>query len=299
MTRVVSIGECMVELRARNDGAYARGFAGDAFNMAAYLKRSAPEIQVQFLTATGGDALSREMRAAWRCEGVADDLAFEVSNAIPGLYMINVDSSGERSFTYWRSASAARHWFEQLSAHVGALAGADLVFISGISLAILPDEQRAPALALLADLRANRTKIAFDPNYRPALWPSKQLARQRLQEAMAIANFILPSQDDIEALGLEPPASSEIVVTQGALGCTIATPTMRTEMRAPQLEKAAIKDTSGAGDSFTGAYLASRLQGAAPTQAAEAALAVAARVVTAAGALVPVSVSHPDQQGQT
>lgn len=298
MTRIISIGECMVELRAREDGAYARGFAGDAYNMAAYLKRSAPEFSVQFLTATGCDALSAAMRDAWRAEGIEQDLAFDTADAIPGLYMINVDAAGERSFTYWRSASAARLWFELLREDAQRLQGAALIYFSGVSLAILPDDQREPAIALLANARAHGAKLAFDPNYRAALWRSPARARACLQQAMAAADIVLPSEDDISALDLDLPAHTENVVTRGALGCEISMPALRTELRAPPVDKASVKDTSGAGDSFTGAYLAARLRGATPEQAAQAALAVAARVVTAPGALVSAHISHPAQQGE-
>ena len=52
MTSAISIGECMVELRPVEDGHLRRSFAGDAYNTAVYLKRSAPDIDVAFLTAT-------------------------------------------------------------------------------------------------------------------------------------------------------------------------------------------------------------------------------------------------------
>ena len=296
MTKIIAIGECMVELRSRPDGAYARAFAGDAFNAAAYLKRSAPEFDVHFLTATGDDAISTAMREAWRAEGIADDLAFAIEGAHPGLYMINLDAAGERSFAYWRSASAARRWFACLQSSSGksAFAGANLIYFSGISLAILPDAQRPRALALLSQARANGSRIAFDPNYRATLWETAELARTHIQEAMSIAEIVLPSLEDLETLNLTLPPNSECVVTNGAHGCMIHSGGAQIELRAPSVS--AVVDTSGAGDSFTGAYLASRLRGEQPELAARNALSVAARVVTSAGALVPASISHPQSE---
>src|SRR5579859_2952829 len=235
MINVVCIGECMIELRPQADGSYALGFAGDVFNTAVYLKRSAPGFTVRFLTATGVDRFSREMRAAWRAEGIEDDLVFALEGTVPGLYAITVDAEGERSFTYWRSASPARRWLELLMRDGGAerLAGADLVYLSGISLAILPEEQRGSALQLLSDLRRRSTKVGFDPNYRSALWPSAEAARQVLNEAMRIADIVFPSLDDLIAAGLEPPAGRECITTCGADGCRIDAQGAEIALQAP------------------------------------------------------------------
>ena len=54
MTRVIAIGECMVELSAAGDGLLRRRFAGDAYNTAVYLKRARPlQTQVSFLDGDG------------------------------------------------------------------------------------------------------------------------------------------------------------------------------------------------------------------------------------------------------
>ncbi len=301
MTNVVCIGECMIELSPRSDGAYAFGFAGDVFNTAVYLKRSAPHCAVRFLTVTGVDPFSQAMRAAWRAEGIVEDLAFAVEDAIPGLYVITVDANGERGFTYWRSASPARRWLEFLERAGGAdrLADADLVYLSGISLAILPDEQRAAALDLLTELRRRGCKIAFDPNYRRALWPTFEGAREVLGAALQSADIALPSREDLISAGLVAPAGGECVITCGAEGCVVIVPGAETVLQASPQPADWICDTSGAGDAFAGVYLAARLGGHEPVSAARAALGVAERVVTASGAVVPQAVSHPVSKGDS
>jgi 2-dehydro-3-deoxygluconokinase len=294
MTRVVCIGECMLEFRAPAGHQYELGFAGDVFNTAVYLKRSARRFDVQFLTVTGTDRFSQAMRGRWREEGVGDELAFAAEDALPGLYVISVDAAGERSFTYWRSASAARRWLDHLERAGGAdrLAGAELVYLSGISLAILPAEQRARALELLRTLRRRGCRVAFDPNFRRALWTSMEDARQVLGDAMQVADMVLPSQDDLDATGLTVPPGCECVTTRGAGGCRVQWGATVVTVEAPAVKPTRVVDTSGAGDSFNGAYLAARLSGAEPAAAAAAGLAVAARVVTAPGAVVTAAVSH-------
>ena len=138
MKHAYCAGECMVELRAAGEGLLRQGFAGDSYNTAIYLKRSAPDVAVHYVTATGIDPLSQAMRAAWAAEGVEDDLAFVAQDRKPGLYMIELDAKGERRFHYWRGESAAKRWLTELrAAGTSKLEGADLFYLSGISLAIL------------------------------------------------------------------------------------------------------------------------------------------------------------------
>ena len=278
------IGECMVELRGAGEGLLRQGFAGDSYNTAVYLKRSAPEIGVHYVTATGIDPMSQAMRAAWSEEGVEDDFAFAVADRRPGLYMIELDAAGERRFHYWRGESAAKRWLAELrAAGIDKLFGADLVYLSGISLAILSPEEQRDALALLEELRGKVGKIAFDPNYRPALWRSRAEAAEVACEAVARADIFLPSSEDMETLfaGEDVPACAETAMTADGARCRVNGEWVQGELAAR------VVDTSGAGDSFNGAYLAARLRGSPVQEAARAGLALAAKVVGHAGAVIP------------
>lgn len=303
MTRFVSIGECMVELRQTGTDRFARSFAGDAYNTAVYFKRTDPGATVQFVTATGNDVASRDMRGRWKRHGIDAELTYVVRGSLPGLYLIELDKAGERQFLYWRSASAAKQWLRLLAQNGGAerLMGADLVYLSGISLAILSDSDRPGALALLAELRKAGVRLAFCPNVRPALWPEMVTARLAIEEAAKSCNILLASIEDGEMLyesrdphrllsHFRSGGADEIVLTRGAEGCVVAVGEEVAELPAPI---STVADTSGAGDGFNGAYLAKRLAGESPIEAAAVALAVAGRVVSHAGALVPPKISHP------
>jgi 2-dehydro-3-deoxygluconokinase len=302
MTRVICIGECMAELRAVGEDVFARSYAGDVYNTAVYLKRSFPEAQVQLLTATGDDAMSQSMRRTWNAQGIDDTLAFSVEGGSIGLYLIETDGSGERSFRYWRKDSAAKRWLALLQARgEKMLQGADILYISGISLAILDPAERLAAIGLLQRLRTLVGRIAFDPNVRLPLWETKQAASQIIRAAMSACDIALPSTEDLAWLfQVDEPMRqielsmdmgiAEVALTLGADGCVIADGPLRRRFPGPKVER--VIDTSGAGDAFNGAYLAGRLQGSSAEMAAEAGLLVASRVVTHAGAVVPASVSH-------
>jgi 2-dehydro-3-deoxygluconokinase len=308
MTRVVCIGECMVELRAVEEDSFARSYAGDAYNTAVYLKRSLPDAQVQFLSATGDDAMSGAMRRVWRAEGIDDALAFTVAGGSPGLYLIETDAFGERRFQYWRSNSAARGWLALLQKEgESILWGADVIYFSGISLAILDAEERHEAIEMLHRLRSHVGRIAFDPNVRLKLWQSPKIAAAIIGAAVAVCDILLPSTEDLRWLfDIEQPLQQmdllrdrgviEVALTLGPAGCAVGDAQERVQLLSPGVDR--VVDTSGAGDAFNGVYLASRIQGNTPAQSAEAGLLVASRVVTHAGAIVPASVSHP-QGNQT
>lgn len=127
MKRLAFIGECMIELRdtggaggtggTGGGGAMHRTFGGDTLNSAVYAARclKGADAAVEYVTILGDDPFSTEMLAAWRAEGVGTELVTRRAGALPGLYAIRTDSSGERSFHYWRSESPARrrsrrHW---------------------------------------------------------------------------------------------------------------------------------------------------------------------------------------------
>jgi 2-dehydro-3-deoxygluconokinase len=294
MTSAISIGECMVELRPVEDGHLRRSFAGDAYNTAVYLKRSAPDIDVSFLTATGDESLSNAMVETWRGEGISDKLVFRIPGERPALYLIETNAKGDRKFHYWRSDTPAKEWLRLLLATGGAetLNKADLVYISGISLAILGYDDRQAAIKLLGTLK---TKVAFDPNIRPALWKSMGEARHTFEDMVKLSSIVLPSRQDYQLLyDMNDPLQQiaftatltkvEIALTCDEDGCVLR---IGDEVTALPTQAVKVVDTSGAGDSFNGAYLAARLKGKPPQEAVKDGLALAAKVVAQPGALIP------------
>ena len=76
----------------------------------------------------------------------------------------------------------------------------------------------------------------------------------------------------------------EIALTCDEDGCVLR---VGDEVNALPTQAVKVVDTSGAGDSFNGAYLAARLKGKPPQEAVKDGLALAARVVAQPGALIP------------
>lgn len=300
MPRVVSIGECMVEIGpADTPGLFRMGFAGDTFNTAWYLRHRLPEDwDVDYLSAVGTDAASGSMLGFMEAAGIGTRHVARLEDATVGLYLIEL-KDGERSFSYWRGQSAARRLAEDEDRLRAALDGADLAYLSGITLAILPPPDRARLVSALDAFRARGGRVAFDPNLRLRLWPSSSAMTEAVTETARIADVALPSfDDDAAAFGDATPeacirryaalGSTEIVVKNGA-DRIVAFADDEIHAHDP-VPVSRIVDTTAAGDSFNAGYLAARLTGGGMAEALAAGSSLAARVVGGRGALVQEAV---------
>ena len=297
---VFVIGECMIELqRGQSVQAMDYRFGGDTLNAAVYLARltDARRHRIAYVTALGTDGLSDDMAASWQAEGIETSRVQRLADKLPGMYLIETDAGGERRFHYWRSDSAARHWLRgpQAPAILAQLAGARHVYLSGISLAILSPADRDVLLATLARCRDNGGQIVFDNNYRPRLWEGAQVAAGVYHRVLQLSSLALLTLDDEEAL--HGPATieqvlartsalgvAEIVLKRGGEPCIVWRDGQTQEVAAPPV--ATVIDTTAAGDSFGAAYVAARLAGKSPADAALAGHRLAGCVIGQRGAII-------------
>jgi 2-dehydro-3-deoxygluconokinase len=266
LSRIVLIGEAMLELSRKDGGGWNMGYGGDTLNTAVHLARAGHD--VAYLTAMGTDPFSDDLvDEEWRGEGLDTSLVLRHPTRGPGLYAITTDDEGERSFTYWRDTSAAREMFALpgIAAALAAAEQADLIAYSLITLAILPPEAREQLFALCRRVRARGGKVAFDGNYRARLWGSIKEARTARDAAIACADIGLPTLEDERLLSGELNADAvgkhwralgclETVVKLGPEGALLPGDNI---IPPPQVLQPV--DTSGAGDAFNGGYLASRM----------------------------------------
>ncbi|MHA6684353.1 sugar kinase [Mesorhizobium sp. A556] len=296
-TGIAAIGECMIELSSSGDASWNMGFAGDTFNTLWALAALNENRQATYVSAFGDDPFSRDQIGFFASNGIGIGASPRIADARPGLYAITL-TGAERAFTYWRRDAAARQLASNPRALEKSLKDQSLVYFSGITLAILDAGARKTLLAAIGKARAEGSLVAFDPNFRPRLWQSVEEAQAAILEALAVTDIALPTFPDEHMLfGDANPAETaarlgrsvgEIVVKDGENPALVVAQGQAETV--PATHVAALVDTTGAGDSFNGGYLAARLAGHAPAESARRAHRVAAAVVQLRGALAPFEV---------
>jgi 2-dehydro-3-deoxygluconokinase len=300
--QIAVIGECMLEVsslahdREQPSLPAVLAFGGDTLNTAIYLARLG--VDVDYVSALGDDEMSSWMLGQWRAEGVGCNLVARLQNAVPGLYMIQIDEHGERSFLYWRTNSPATRIFDDASeaaALFDRLSAYQHIYLSGISLALYAEAARHRLFDFLKSYRTRGGRVIFDGNYRPRLWSSPEVARDAYEHMYRLADLVLPTDEDETLLfGPEKPEEvvqrlksfgvTEIVLKMGGSGCLIATETLHNVVPA---ETVKVVDSTAAGDSFNAGFIASRFQGCDLHAAALAANRLASTVIQHRGAIIP------------
>jgi 2-dehydro-3-deoxygluconokinase len=294
MSKVACIGECMVELKQADGGLFSRGYGGDTLNTAVYLARLGAG--ADYITALGDDSLSDEMISGWAAEGIGTKRVARLPGKLPGLYMIQTDAKGERRFFHWRDSAAARSLMDlpQTPEILNSLAGYDLIYLSAITLSLYGAEGRARLFAAIKGARESGARFAFDTNFRARGWPDLDVARAVFQEAFAAADIVLASTEDLlplypgvtnEALLARIPGA-EVVLKLSEPASVVRLEGVPYPIKAKPVE-APVVDTTAAGDSFAAAYVAARLVGADPIEAARAGHRLAGVVVCHPGAIIP------------
>jgi 2-dehydro-3-deoxygluconokinase len=285
---ILFLGEAMVEfVRQPDERTFRQGFGGDTSNAAIAAARQGA--RTGYVTAVGADRFGDDLIALWQREGVDTSTVLRDAEAPTGIYFVDPDPSG-RHFTYYRAGSAASRMAPG-ALDRARIRAARLLHLSGITLAVSPD-LRAAGMVAAEHVRAAGGGVSLDTNLRLKLWGVEE-ARAHLTSAMRLARVVFTSIDDQEHLSGEADPSAiarsirrlgpEIVaITMGAGGCLLSLPDGDHHLAPAPSDPV---DSTGAGDSFAGAFLAWWAETGDPLRAGHLAAVTAAATVSALGAI--------------
>ncbi|MFH9721507.1 carbohydrate kinase family protein [Streptomyces sp. NPDC017254] len=240
---------------------------------------------VRLLGRVGTDAAGWHERAL-RQAGVRPLLVPDAEAATATVIAL-VDSSAERTFLT-DSGAALRLSPGDWSADL--LDGVARLHLSGYLFFAAPS--RETVRRALRDARDAGVPVSVDPASAGFL---AELGVERFLAVAEGAEALLPNADEAGSLtGHREPESAAaelsrrfplVVVTLGAAGALVAEGgEVTARVSAPRVRPV---DSTGAGDAFTGAFLAARLAGADPAKAAEAGCRAGAEAVTVVGGRPP------------
>jgi 2-dehydro-3-deoxygluconokinase len=290
---ILSFGEPLMEfaeVEREGERLYLPGFGGDSSNAAIAAARQGAT--VAYFTVLGDDAFGDGFLRLWDEEGVDRSAVVTRPGERTGIYFISYGPDGHL-FSYYRAGSAASQ-VTPAELPLAMIAAARVLHLSAISQAISSNCADA-GFAAIRYARANGTAVSYDTNLRLRLWPLDR-ARAVIHAALALADIARPSIDDARQLtGLDAPEEIAefylrlgckiVALTMGGDGTFVATPDARTLVPAKAVE---VVDATGAGDAFTGAFLAEWLRQGDPFRAAAYANAAAALKTLGRGAVAPI-----------
>ena len=211
--KILMIGECMIELNGEPLSNMHQYYGGDTLNTAVYLSRCLGGTHsISYATVMGQDPLSERIISCWQSEGIETQAVLRDTQRQTGLYLIQLDDVGERTFLYWRQHSAAKYLLQhaQYSLVQDQIDVADIIYISGITLAILPQHNRFMLLDALEAAAKRGADIVFDTNYRPALWDCVEQTQMCYERLFHFTSLALVTDEDESALWQASRCSSDL-----------------------------------------------------------------------------------------
>ena len=259
---LAAIGETMVAFVSRDDPHhYLAVPAGAESNVAIGMARLG--CRTQWVSRLGADPLGRFVEESVSDAGVMVEVVRDDARPT-GVMTIHVDGVS-RSSTYYRSESAARTLSPE---DLRRVSPSRWTHLTGITPA-LSDSAFALVESVMEDRRGDDALVSFDVNFRPALWPSTEMARRTLLRVARAADVVFIGDDECQALvgtsdvvaladSILERADQELVLKRGAGPASAVTASR--EISEPALQTAVVEPT-GAGDAFAAGYLAARVFG--------------------------------------
>ncbi len=262
---VVTFGEALVDLIEQPNGRFAAVLGGSVCNFTLAVARQG--IAVTYLNPLSGDSFGQ--RFADHLAGAGVRLASAVRSARPtSLAVVTLDANKMPTYAFHRALVADRDISPQQACSV-LPPGMELFHTGG--LALVPDDIAA-TLHIIEAAAGAGALVSIDANMRPLVCPDLAAYAAGVRLALAEANLIKVSEEDLVYLGFTDAAPIEaaralfegsavdlIALTLGERGGVLLS--RHAEVRLGIPAGVDVVDTVGAGDCFFAGLVAS-LRGA-------------------------------------
>ncbi|WP_127104255.1 carbohydrate kinase family protein [Pararhodobacter zhoushanensis] len=248
---ILCCGEALIDMLPVDGGAFAPHAGGAVFNTAIALGRlGAP---TGFFSGLSADFMGDILRAKLAEARVDTSLSVTADRPCTLAFVQLVD--GQARYAFYDEGTAGR----LLSVADLPNVTAQALFFGGISLVVEPCGATYEALM---QREAGKRVLMIDPNIRPGFVRDEAAYRARLGRMLAMADIVKLSLEDLDWLapqgresfvqGLLDGGTALVLLTDGSVGATAITPTLRVFEPA---RKVSVVDTVGAGDTFNAGVL--------------------------------------------
>lgn len=254
---IVVAGDALIDLIVQPDGAIVPVTGGGPYNAARAIGRLG--VPCAFVGGLSSDRFGRMLEAGLRSDGVAVDLAQRTDRPTT-LALAEVGEDGSARYRFYTRETSAPE------VHPGPLAGGlppgTRALLTGTLGLVL--EPMATTLDRLIEALPDEVLLLLDPNARPVLIPDVEAWRARVTRALARADIVKASVEDLALLCPDRPPEGAaawvagqgprvVLVTDG--GAPVA---LHVDGHVDRVPPPAVRvvDTVGAGDTFAGALLA-------------------------------------------
>lgn len=246
MVELTCVGELLVDKIADEKGTlkendrFVKRPGGAPANVAVAASRMGAEVSMA--ASVGDDEFGEFLLEKMREEDVKPH-RIERRDLKTTLAFASLDENASPHFSFYRGADEKITW-EQLEG-----IDSDVVHVGS-----LPFTDGETAENILSLVQETDARISFDPNIRPELMSPDY--RERLKEMLGHTDTLFAAEDELKFFGgLEKVREEveEVLVTRGAEGAELVNGSESFTAEPPEVEPV---DTTGAGDAFTGTFLA-------------------------------------------
>ena len=274
MSKLYSIGELLIDFQSvgvaslKDTQQFVKKAGGAPANVCVQAVKLGQ--QAVYLTKVGNDGFGDFLIETLKNEGVDVTYISKSNEHDTSLAFVSFTEDGEREFSFFRKAAADLYFttgdFKDVELRKG-----DILEYGSVALKTFV--ARTTHKYLIDKAKAGGALVCFDPNLRFNLWEDKEELRQVVNEFAAYADVIKVGEDELEFItGLTGKEAVDamftgnlkiLLLTNGGKGAKLYLSDGRTvECRGYKVKTV---DTTGAGDSFFGAFIAQLLErGATP-----------------------------------